>query len=172
MILGNAGRLAALVLAAAVPSGAALAQAAPAPAAAPVAPKVSVETLTPGTGEKPPEHSYVLINYKGMLPDGTVFDQNQQMPMALDEVVPGFALGLVQMQRGGRYKLTIPPELGYGAQASGPIPANATLVFEIELLDFKTPEEIAVLMEQMHAEQTAEQQPQGQAPAPAPQPGQ
>ncbi|WP_407938305.1 FKBP-type peptidyl-prolyl cis-trans isomerase [Novosphingobium barchaimii] len=167
---GNAGRLAALVLAAAVSLGAApasTAPAAPSPAAASVAPKVRVETLTPGTGEKPPEHSYVLINYKGMLPDGTVFDENQKMPMALDEVVPGFALGLVQMQRGGKYKLTIPPELGYGAQASGPIPANATLVFEIDLLDFKTPDEIAV-MQQMHDQQLQGQQ----APAPAPQPGQ
>ncbi|AXB76191.1 FKBP-type peptidyl-prolyl cis-trans isomerase [Novosphingobium sp. P6W] len=166
MMPGNAGRLAALVLVAAVSLGAAPAQtspAAPTPAAATAAPKVRVETLTAGTGEKPPEHSYVLINYKGMLPDGTVFDQNQQMPMALDEVVPGFALGLVQMQRGGKYKLTIPPELGYGAQASGPIPANATLVFEIDLLDFKTPEEIAVLMQQMQAQQSQ---------APAPQPGQ
>ncbi len=149
----SVARLAALMLTAAVPSGAAFAQAAPAvPAAPAVAPKVTVETLTAGTGEKPPAHSYVLINYKGMLADGTVFDQADQMPMPIDEVVPGFAQGLVQMQRGGRYKLTIPPELGYGAQASGPIPANSTLVFEIDLLDFKTAEEIAAMMAQMQAQ--------------------
>lgn len=133
--------------------GAAFAQA---PAAAPAAPQVRVEALKAGTGDKPPAHSYVLINYKGMLQDGTVFDQAQQMPMPLDEVVPGFAQGLVQMQRGGRYKLTIPPELGYGAQASGPIPANSTLVFEIDLLDFKTAEEIAAMTAQMQAQGAAQ----------------
>jgi FKBP-type peptidyl-prolyl cis-trans isomerase FkpA len=141
--------LAAVVLGTAALPGLALAQA---PAAVSPTPHVTVEALKPGTGEKPPAHSYVLINYKGMLKDGTVFDQAEQMPMPLDEVVPGFAQGLVQMQRGGRYKLTIPPELGYGAEASGPIPANSTLVFEIDLLDFKTAEEIAAMMGQMQAQ--------------------
>jgi len=153
-------RLAALLALAGAPVLAhAQAAPAPAPAATPAAPQVKVEAITPGTGGKPPEHSYVLINYKGMLTDGTVFDQNERMPMALDEVVPGFAQGLVQMERGGRYKLTIPPELGYGAQASGPIPANSTLVFEIDLIDFKTAEELQAMMEQMRAQQAA----QGQA---------
>lgn len=146
------------------------APAAPASQATPAAPQVKVEPITPGTGGKPPAHSYVLINYKGMLTDGTVFDQNERMPMALDEVVPGFAQGLVQMERGGRYRLTIPPELGYGAQASGPIPANSTLVFEIDLIDFKTAEELQAMMAQMHA-QAAQQQQQGakapEQPAPA-----
>ncbi|WP_285016956.1 FKBP-type peptidyl-prolyl cis-trans isomerase [Novosphingobium sp. fls2-241-R2A-195] len=157
--------IAALLLVAA-PS-AVFAQAAPkpaAPAATPAVPQVKVEAIKAGTGGKPPEHGYVLINYKGMLQDGTVFDQNEQMPMALDEVVPGFAQGLLQMERGGRYRLTIPPELGYGAQASGPIPANSTLVFEIDLLDFKTPEEIQAMMAQMQA-QAAQQQ--GEAAKPA-----
>lgn len=109
---------------------------------------VKVETLAAGQGDRPPVGSYVLIDYKGMLTDGTVFDHAEHMPMALDEVVPGFARGLVQMQRGGRYRLTIPSELGYGARAMGPIPANSDLVFEIALIDFKTPEEIAALIAQ------------------------
>jgi FKBP-type peptidyl-prolyl cis-trans isomerase FkpA len=161
-------RLAALLALAGAPV-VAHAQAAPAPAATPAAPQVKVEAITPGTGGKPPAHSYVLINYKGMLTDGTVFDQNERMPMALDEVVPGFAQGLVQMERGGRYKLTIPPELGYGAEASGPIPANSTLVFEIDLLDFKTAEELQAMMEQMRAQQAAQAQ-GAQAPAQPAQP--
>ncbi|GGZ06476.1 FKBP-type peptidyl-prolyl cis-trans isomerase [Novosphingobium colocasiae] len=132
---------AAVLLAGMVP---AVAVAQPAPATAPQ-PAVTVETLAPGSGGTVPEHSWVLIDYKGMLTNGTVFDQQQHMPMALDGVVPGFARGLVQMQRGGRYKLTIPPELGYGAQQTGPIPPNSTLVFEISLIDFKTPAEIAVI---------------------------
>ena len=159
---GSAGLFAAALLGAILP-GAACAQAAapvaPAPAPA-AAPEVKVETLQPGSGDKVPAHSYVLINYKGMLTDGTVFDQADRMPMPLDEVVPGFAQGLVQMQRGGRYKLTIPPELGYGAQASGPIPANSTLVFEIDLIDYKTAEEIQAFMAQAQAPQ-----PQGGVPA-------
>lgn len=132
------------------------------------APQVSVETLAAGEGARPPEHSFVLINYKGMLPDGTVFDQAERMPMALDEVVPGFALGLVQMQRGGRYRLTIPPQLGYGPRGVGPIPPNSTLVFEIDLIDFKTPEDLAAMMEQMHDAQVEGPPP----PAPGAQPGQ
>lgn len=137
-----------------------------APAAAP---QVKVEAIKAGTGGKPPEHSYVLVNYKGMLQDGTVFDQADRVPMPLDEVVPGFARGLVQMERGGRYRLTIPPELGYGAQASGPIPANSTLVFEIDLIDFKTPEELAALMAEMQRQQQAgTAQPAPAAPATAP----
>lgn len=141
-------RLAAL-LALMLPS-AAFAQAAP--AAAPAAAQVKVETLSAGVGGRPPEHSFVLINYKGMLTDGTVFDQADRVPMALDEVVPGFAQGIVQMERGGRYRLTIPPELGYGAEASGPIPANSTLIFEVDLIDFKTAAELQAMMAQMRAQ--------------------
>jgi FKBP-type peptidyl-prolyl cis-trans isomerase FkpA len=164
MVRRTAGFAAFALALAAVPG---VAQAQAAVAAAPAAtPQVKVETLKAGAGDKPPAHSYVLINYKGMLADGTVFDQAEQTPMPLDEVVPGFAQGLVQMQRGGRYKLTIPPELGYGAQASGPIPANATLVFEIDLLDFKTAEEIAAMMAQMQAQAAAQSAPSGEA-APA-----
>ncbi|KQM19068.1 peptidylprolyl isomerase [Novosphingobium sp. Leaf2] len=134
-----------------------------APATAPAAPaiaepQVKVEAIKAGTGGKPPEHSYVLINYKGMLQNGTVFDQADRVPMALDEVVPGFAKGLVQMERGGRYRLTIPPQLGYGDKVTGPIPANSTLVFEIDLIDFKTPQELSAMMAQMRAQQQAQGQ--------------
>lgn len=130
---------------------------APAADAAPEAPAVTVtvETLTPGEGDPPPAGSFVLVNYKGMLEDGTVFDQADRVPLDLNNVVPGFAQGLVQMQRGGRYRLTIPPELGYGAQASGPIPANSRLVFEIDLIDYKTPEEIRQMMLEIRAQQEA-----------------
>lgn len=141
---------------AAAPAAAALAGAKiAAPAAS--APKVTVEVLQAGTGGFPPAGSYVLISYKGMLKDGTVFDQAEGVPMPLDEVVPGFAQGLQQMQRGGRYKMTIPPELGYGDQASGPIPANSTLIFEVDLIDFKTAEEMAEFMRQYTAEYQASQ---------------
>lgn len=164
MKTGSAGLFAAALLGAILPGAACAQAAAPAPTAPATAPQVKVETLQPGSGDKVPAHSYVLINYKGMLTDGTVFDEAERMPMPLDEVVPGFAQGLVQMQRGGRYKLTIPPELGYGAQSSGPIPANSTLVFEIDLIDYKTAEEIQAIMAQAQAAQ-----PQGSVAAQPPQ---
>lgn len=154
----------ALLLPAAAPvaaqdkAGNAAAGIAPAPAR-----KVAVTTLTAGQGTKPTREDYVLVNYKGMLKDGTVFDQNEQMPMAVGSVVPGFADGLVQMQRGGSYRLEIPSELAYGAEGGGPIPPNSDLIFEVTLLDFKTQTELdAMIAERQGAEQ-------GQAPV---QPGQ
>jgi FKBP-type peptidyl-prolyl cis-trans isomerase FkpA len=110
----------------------------------------------------------VLINYKGTLPGGKVFDQAQQVPMALGEVVPGFGKALVQMQRGGKYKVEIPSELAYGARAVGEIPANSDLNFEIELLDFKSRAEIEQqqrIMQQL--QQMQQQAAPGAAPAPA-----
>ncbi|MEJ2409483.1 MAG: FKBP-type peptidyl-prolyl cis-trans isomerase [Novosphingobium sp.] len=105
-------------------------------------PAVHVETLTVGSGDSPTMDDVVLINYKGTLPDGKVFDQAKQVPMALGEVVPGFSKALVKMQRGGKYKVEIPSSLAYGDKAVGNIPANTDLTFEIELLDFKSRAEI------------------------------
>ncbi len=103
---------------------------------------VTVETLTAGEGPSPTIEDVALINYKGTLPDGKVFDQQQQAALPLAGVVPGFTKALVQMQRGGKYKVLIPSELGYGSQQAGPIPPNTDLTFEIELLDFKNRAEI------------------------------
>lgn len=137
-----------------------------APAAAPAAPKVTLETLTKGEGASPGRDDFVLIAYKGMLKDGTVFDQSDATPMPVGEVVPGFADGLVQMQRGGSYRLTIPSALGYGAEASGPIPANSDLVFEVQLIDWKTRAEFEQMMAAVQAQQeaAAPADPQAQQP--------
>ena len=62
--------------------------------------------------------------------------------MPVGGVIPGFSEGVQLLGRGGVVRICIPAALGYGAQASGPIPANADLVFQIELLDFKTAAEI------------------------------
>lgn len=129
-------------------------------------PAVQVQTLTAGSGESPTMDDVVLINYKGMLADGKVFDQGQQAPMPLAGVIPGFGKALVQMQRGGKYKVEIPSELAYGEQESGPIPANSDLTFEIELLDFKSRAEIEQQQRIMQQMQQMQQQ-QGAAPAPA-----
>lgn len=118
--------------------------------------QVEVTTLSPGQGASPAASDWVLISYKGMLADGTVFDQRDDMPMSLENVVPGFAQGLVRMQRGGKYRLSIPWELGYGEEARGPIPARADLTFEIELLDFKTNAEVEAMVAQMRARAAAQ----------------
>ncbi|HKR93412.1 FKBP-type peptidyl-prolyl cis-trans isomerase [Novosphingobium sp.] len=131
---------------------------------------VHVQTLTAGSGESPTMDDVVLINYKGTLPNGKVFDQAQQVPMALNEVVPGFGKALVKMQRGGKYKVEIPSELAYGDKAVGGIPANTDLTFEIELLDFKSRAEIEQqqrIMQQLQQMQMQSQGAQGAAPAPA-----
>lgn len=103
---------------------------------------VDVETITAGKGESPTRTDVALVNYKGTLPDGKVFDEGKQAVLPLDGVVPGFTKALEQMQRGGKYKVHIPSELAYGDKAAGPIPANTDLDFEIELIDFKSRAEI------------------------------
>jgi FKBP-type peptidyl-prolyl cis-trans isomerase FkpA len=100
--------------------------------------------LRAATGPKPPADATVLVNYIGYLnATGAVFDQAMQTPMPVGAVIPGFSQGLRMLSRGGVIRLCIPATLGYGAQASGPIPANSDLVFQVELLDFKTAAEIA-----------------------------
>lgn len=93
-----------------------------------------------GKGDKPSADSKVKVNYKGMLTaDGTKFDEGKGTEFKVGGVIPGFAQGLQLMQPGGSYRLCIPSKLGYGEAGTGPIPANADLVFEVELLSFTTP---------------------------------
>jgi len=144
---------------------------------------VTIETLAPGTGPSPTASDIVLVNYKGMLANGKVFDQGQSAALPLANMVPGFATGLEAMQRGGKYRIRIPAELGYGAEAKRNqqtgevvIPANSDLTFEVELLEFKTQQEVMQMMQQQQMLQQQQQQLQGGAGAapgaPAPQPGQ
>jgi FKBP-type peptidyl-prolyl cis-trans isomerase FkpA len=100
-------------------------------------------TLRAGAGARPAAGDVVLVNYIGYLAaTGAVFDQGMRSPLPVDGVIPGFSQGLQTMARAGVSRFCIPAALGYGAQASGPIPANADLVFQVELLDFKTAAEV------------------------------
>ncbi len=93
-----------------------------------------------GKGAKPGADAKVKVNYTGRLrSDGTQFDAGIGTEFKVQGVVPGFVQGLQVMQPGGKYRLCIPAALAYGEAGSGPVPANADLVFEVDLLSFTTP---------------------------------
>jgi rhodanese-related sulfurtransferase len=111
-----------------------------------MAAELEMETLTEGTGEIADIGKQVSVHYEGRLEDGTVFDGSRPRGQAFSftigagQVIQGWEQGVTGMKVGETRKLTIPPELGYGeAGAGGVIPPNATLVFEIELLEVTTP---------------------------------
>jgi FKBP-type peptidyl-prolyl cis-trans isomerase FkpA len=106
-----------------------------------VAGKLQVEDMVVGTGAEAIKGKLVSVHYTGWLTDGKKFDSSKdrgqpfQFPLGRGHVIQGWDQGVEGMKVGGKRKLTIAPELGYGAQgAGGVIPANATLVFEVELL--------------------------------------
>lgn len=91
-----------------------------------------------GAGETPLPTSMVTVNYTGWLTDGTEFDSGQSVQFSLQGVVAGFAEGVGSMRLGGSRRLLIPPDLAYGESGSPPsIPPNATLVFDIDLLEIQ-----------------------------------
>lgn len=105
-----------------------------------------------GKGEKPGADSKVKVNYKGLLKaDGSQFDAGDGAQFKVGGVIPGFAQGLQLMQPGGKYRLCIPAALGYDEAGAGPIPANADLVFEVDLLSFTNPPPKPVIPEQERA---------------------
>ncbi|TAL49500.1 FKBP-type peptidyl-prolyl cis-trans isomerase [Patescibacteria group bacterium] len=105
-----------------------------------------VDELSLGSGQEALRGSLVTIHYVGMLTNGQIFDSSrvrgQPFQFILDsgQVIPGFDRGVLGMKVGGKRRITIPPSLGYGNVVAGPIPANSTLVFEVELLDVRRPQ--------------------------------
>lgn len=99
------------------------------------------EILQPGAGDYPKAVDTVKVHYTGTLIDGTVFDssfqRNEPAEFALDQVVPGWTEGLQKINKGGKIKLYVPPQLAYGDEGRPGIPPASTLVFEVELLDIK-----------------------------------
>ena len=98
------------------------------------------QVLKAGEGPHPTPADVVQMDYVGKLTSGAVFDASSpQQPAVLPVAgtVPGFSEALQLMARGGKYRVWIPPQLGYGDHAVGPIPANAALVFDITLRDFR-----------------------------------
>jgi FKBP-type peptidyl-prolyl cis-trans isomerase FkpA len=100
-----------------------------------------IEDISAGAGAEAAAGQYVSVHYTGWLTDGTKFDSSKdrdepfEFPLGARHVIAGWDEGVQGMKVGGVRKLTIPPNLGYGARgAGGVIPPNATLVFEVELL--------------------------------------
>jgi FKBP-type peptidyl-prolyl cis-trans isomerase len=96
-----------------------------------------------GTGVTAEPGKTVSVHYTGWLLDGTKFDSSRDrgqpfsFPLGAGRVIKGWDEGVAGMRVGGKRTLTIPPDLGYGARATGPIPPNSTLKFEVELLDVR-----------------------------------
>jgi FKBP-type peptidyl-prolyl cis-trans isomerase len=96
---------------------------------------LTVEDLVVGTGATVVTGDTVTVTYVGTLTNGTQFDAGTfSFRVGAGQVIKGWDQGLVGMRIGGRRRLTIPPNLGYGSQANGSIPANSTLKFDIVLV--------------------------------------
>ncbi len=98
------------------------------------------QDIVVGTGDEAKTGDRVVVHYTGRFVDGRVFDSSLtrgeplQFILGAGQVIQGWDVGLVGMRVGGKRVLSIPPELGYGAQDYGPIPGGSTLIFEVELL--------------------------------------
>ncbi|MCP9928701.1 FKBP-type peptidyl-prolyl cis-trans isomerase [Cyanobium sp. CH-040] len=102
-----------------------------------------ITDLTPGDGPEAKAGQTVVVNYRGTLENGREFDSSYgrgpfSFPLGAGRVIRGWDEGVAGMQVGGKRKLVIPPDLAYGERgAGGVIPPNATLIFEVELLEIR-----------------------------------
>ncbi|WP_162045464.1 FKBP-type peptidyl-prolyl cis-trans isomerase [Vibrio taketomensis] len=105
------------------------------------------KVLKPAEGEKPKDTDTVEVHYKGTLIDGTQFDSSydrgETATFPLNRVIPGWTEGVQLMPVGSKFEFVIPPELAYGDQDTPSIPANSTLVFEVELVSIDNGDQAA-----------------------------
>lgn len=94
-----------------------------------------------GEGDSPKATDTVKVHYKGTLTDGTVFDSSydrgEPIEFQLNQLIPAWIEAIPMLKKGGKMEIVAAPNLAYGERQAGKIPANSTLKFEIELLDFK-----------------------------------
>ena len=105
---------------------------------------VKIETTKQGTGEAAKNGDTLVVHYTGTLTDGKKFDSSRdrnkpfEVTLGQRRVIAGWEQGLQGMKVGESRRLTIPPELGYGERGvGGAIPPNATLIFDVELLEIR-----------------------------------
>lgn len=102
-----------------------------------------IKDIKTGIGKEVTSGDYVTIHYLGTLENGKKFDSSYdrgepfETRIGVGEVIEGWDMGVVGMKVGGKRKLIIPPQLAYGDREIGSIPANSTLIFEVELLEIK-----------------------------------
>ncbi|MBL0955155.1 FKBP-type peptidyl-prolyl cis-trans isomerase [Leptospira levettii] len=102
-----------------------------------------IQDTKQGLGKEAIRGTTVVVHYTGKLTNGKVFDSSVDrgepfsFQLGQGQVIQGWERGIVGMKEGGKRKLTIPPKFGYGDRAVGPIPANSTLVFDVELIKVK-----------------------------------
>ncbi len=100
---------------------------------------VSVTMIRQGSGRMPNASNVVKVHYRGTLTNGTEFDSSygrgQPATFPLSQVIPCWTQGVQKIKVGGKAKLVCPANTAYGPRATGKIPANSTLLFEVELLD-------------------------------------
>ena len=104
--------------------------------------ELMIEDLIVGTGKEVKSGDVITVHYTGWLENGTEFDSSLSpgreplvITLGIGQVIKGWDEGIPGMKVGGKRRLTIPPHLGYGNRAVGSIPANSTLIFDVELLD-------------------------------------
>ncbi|GEM68947.1 peptidyl-prolyl cis-trans isomerase [Sphingobacterium mizutaii NBRC 14946 = DSM 11724] len=109
---------------------------------------VQYEVLKEGTGLNPSITDTVKVHYIGKVHTGETFDNSYErgepLDLELDNVIEGWKIGIPLMKKGAKYRFFIPYNLGYGERGSGPIPPYSTLIFDVELLDIKSPNENAI----------------------------
>lgn len=111
-----------------------------APAVVITASGIAITTLKEGIGESPKANDSVKTHYRGTLTNGQEFDssykRNEPATFPLNRVIPCWTETLQTMKPGGKVKIVCPPQLAYGArEIPGLIPANSTLIFEVELIE-------------------------------------
>lgn len=105
-----------------------------------------IQEIVQGTGAEAEVGDLITVHYVGTLTDGTVFDSSLarqdpfQFILGIGQVIEGWDKGVLGMKEGSRRRLVIPPAMGYGENPIGPIPANSTLIFEVELIKVEKPQ--------------------------------
>ena len=102
-----------------------------------------IENIEIGDGTEAQDYNKVVVNYTGKLEDGSIFDSSLNpgrgpftFTLGVGSVIKGWDIGVKGMKVGGRRRLTVPPELGYGDKGAGSvIPPGATLIFDVDLLE-------------------------------------